>query len=157
MPILTGPPAVFHASLPPLKADAADPFKAPVTECLRVYFPAEQDEKAWTKDSWVASQSVAEGLGTMGMFSRFLRVRHMVGANAVVSTGSNGGWSIEGHAHENLGEGVEGKLFAAFGGWVSLQAHGEAVKTEDFGKIKEKLGAGAVGVRVFHVMFEEYK
>jgi hypothetical protein len=157
MPMLTGPPTVFHAKLPPLKTSAVDPFKAPVTECLSVHFPAELDEDAWTRDSWVASQSAAEGLRTMGTFPRLTFSRNCWVANADISTGSNGGWSIEGHAHEHLGEGIEGKLFAAFGGWASLQAHGEAVKTEEFGKIKEKLGAGAVGVRVFHVVFEEYK
>lgn len=67
-----------------------------------------------------------------------------------------GGWGVEPHQHENLGEGVDGKLFAAFIGWPSVDAHAEFRKTDEFGKLIGYLREGAKGIRLWHVAFHQY-
>jgi hypothetical protein len=64
-----------------------------------------------------------------------------------------GAWSIEPHEHEKLGEGVQGKLFAAFIGWPSVEAHMKFRETEDFVKVVSHLRAGPKGASVHHVAF----
>lgn len=64
---------------------------------------------------------------------------------------------MEAHQHEAFGEGVDGKLFAAFIGWPSVEAHQAFRKTEDFGKVIGLLREGTVGIKVWHVAFKQFK
>ena len=68
-----------------------------------------------------------------------------------------GGWSAETHQHENLGEGVQGKMFAAFIGWPTIEAHMAFRETEGFGKIIGLLRGGTKGIKMWHVDFKQYR
>ena len=65
-----------------------------------------------------------------------------------------GGWSIERHQHVALGEGVEGKMFAAFIGWPSVDAHMAFRKTPEFAAVIPLFREGIKGTAVHHVGFE---
>lgn len=71
-----------------------------------------------------------------------------------------GGWGIEEHKHENLGEkeGEEGpaKLFGVFVGWPSVEAHMKYRQTEVFPDVAKWLRDGPKGVQVHHVAFTKY-
>jgi hypothetical protein len=52
--------------------------------------------------------------------------------------------------------GVEGKMFAAFIGWESVEKHLGYKKTEESKKMVGMLREGSVGVETWHVDFEKY-
>jgi hypothetical protein len=63
-----------------------------------------------------------------------------------------GGFSIE----PQMYGGVEGKMFAAFIGWGSVEKHLGYKKTEESKKMVGMLREGSVGVETWHVDFEKY-
>ncbi|KAF2122921.1 hypothetical protein BDV96DRAFT_510628 [Lophiotrema nucula] len=135
---IAAPLTIILVKLPSIEPGANNPLLAPVTECINAFFPPEQSESEYASS-----------------FQRFrdeaLEIPDMK-ATALI-----GGWSIETHQHENLGEGVDGKLFTAFVGWPSVEAHLNFRKTEAFPKITGHLRAGAKAVKVWHVAFKQYK
>jgi hypothetical protein len=50
-----------------------------------------------------------------------------------------------------------GKCYVVFGGWPSVEKHKEFRKSADFGRAMGKIKEGVVGVKVWHVGFEEVK
>ncbi|CAO2656060.1 Nn.00g048630.m01.CDS01 [Neocucurbitaria sp. VM-36] len=135
--ILSAPPSLFHVKFP---ADPSHltPLSAPVTECISAYFDPSQSEEEYDA-SFATFRTKAEEITN------------------IEAVGLAGGWSEEKHQHEGLGEGVEGKLFAAFVGWPTVEAHLEFRKTEAFEKIREYLRTGVKGIKVWHVAFTQYK
>ncbi|KAH7341147.1 hypothetical protein BKA66DRAFT_434763 [Pyrenochaeta sp. MPI-SDFR-AT-0127] len=136
--ILGGPPFLFHVKLPAGGAADANPFTAPVTECVSAYFDPSQSEEEYNTN-----------------FNNFRSEAAKI--PNVEAIGLEGGWSVETHQHENLGEGVDGKLFAAFIGWPTVDSHMAFRKTEDFGKIIGHLRGGTKGIKMWHVAFTQYK
>lgn len=65
-----------------------------------------------------------------------------------------GGWSIEPHKHEKLGEGVDGRGFVAFVGWPTIDAHMKFRETEEFKEIIPLLRTGPTALAVHHVAFK---
>ncbi|KAF1843647.1 uncharacterized protein K460DRAFT_368512 [Cucurbitaria berberidis CBS 394.84] len=135
--LLAGPPTLFHARLP-TDTLSANPLSAPVTECISAYFDPAQSEAEYNAS-----------------FATFLS--EIANIPNVEAKGLVGGWSVETHQHESLGEGVEGKLFAAFVGWPTVEAHMAFRETEEFGKIRGYLRTGVKGIKVWHVAFTQYK
>jgi hypothetical protein len=78
-------------------------------------------------------------------------------SDELTEIGITGGWSVEPATHENLGEGVEGRLFAGFIGWPSVEDHQEYKGTEAHGKAIGPLRTGVKGMKVHHVAFKQYK
>ena len=137
----TKPPTLFHAKFPAADDNAAsssNPLTAPVTECINAFFPASQSEEEYTEN-----------------FSTFCAKCTKI--PNVEATGILGGWSVEPQQHESLGEGVEGKMFAAFIGWPTIEAHMAFRKTEEFGSVIGLLRGGTKGIKVWHVKFTQYK
>jgi len=64
-----------------------------------------------------------------------------------------GGFSIEPQEHASLGEGVKGKMVAAFFGWPNLEAHVAWRQSEEFGKAVAPVVDGSTGMDVAHVEF----
>ncbi|OAL54853.1 hypothetical protein IQ07DRAFT_278701 [Pyrenochaeta sp. DS3sAY3a] len=135
-PILAGPAHIFHARFPAEYAEP-NPLTAPVTECINAYFSASHSEAEYTAN-----------------FAQFRSEGEKI--PDIEAVGMTGAFSIEAHEHENLGEGEQGKLFAAFVGWPSVEAHLAFRKTEEFAKIIGLLRGGAKGLKVWHVAFREY-
>ncbi|KAH5048877.1 hypothetical protein HBH96_206820 [Parastagonospora nodorum] len=127
--LLAGPPSIFHAKLG--EKEGLDAFDAPITECARVFFPADFDQDVVMENQWSA-------------FVRDIVER---------TEGMTGGFSIEPQEHATLGEGVEGKMVAAFVGWPSLEAHGAWSQSEEYGKAVAPVVEGSTGMDVGHVEF----
>ncbi|KAJ4365539.1 hypothetical protein N0V83_008158 [Neocucurbitaria cava] len=135
--ILSSAPTLFHISFPSTPSPLT-PLSAPVTECINAYFPPSQSEDEYD--------------------TSFNTFRSKCGEIPnVEADGLVGGWAEEKATHEKLGEGVEGKLFAAFVGWPSVEAHMAFRKSEEFGKIIGYLRTGVKGLNVFHVAFKQKK
>ena len=135
--ILAAAPTLFHVKLP-IDPSSPNPFSAPVTECINAYFDPSQSEEEYNA-SFATFHAKAEEIPN------------------IEATGLVGGWSDGKHQHEGLGEGVDGKLFAAFVGWPSVEAHMEFRKTEEFLNIRGYLRTGVKGINVWHVPFTQYK
>jgi hypothetical protein len=136
--ITIGVPTVFHVKLPTADSGSDNPFTMPVTECINAYFPSD-----YPRDEYSANFSTFRSEATA--------------IPNVEAKGLIGGWSVELHQHENLGEGVDGKLFAAFIGWPTVEAHMEFRKTEGFTKIIPLLRGGVKGMKVWHVALQQHK
>ncbi|KAH7138228.1 hypothetical protein B0J11DRAFT_513861 [Dendryphion nanum] len=96
--LLSGPPLIFHAHLPPNNTFPSGPGSAPVTECLTLYFspsyPSPTYSAAFAKfQAAIASYPDLRGIA--------------------------GGWVVE----ELEKEGEKKKAFAAFLGWDSVEKH----------------------------------
>ncbi|KAJ4984094.1 hypothetical protein SVAN01_10450 [Stagonosporopsis vannaccii] len=135
-PIQAGPPSLFHLTFPSSPDSGTYPFDAPVTECLSMYFDPSHDSATFDK----SYLTFVAGMG---------RVQ---GSEA---TGFIGGWSVE--THKVDGEGEEKKLFGAFIGWPTVEAHMELRKTEEFPKLVGYLRAGTSGIKMHHVAFRKYE
>ncbi|CAN9132425.1 unnamed protein product [Alternaria alternata] len=131
-------PEMFHVKFPAEYSTSDNPFTMPVTECINAYFPPDyhQDQYSSQFSKFRAQAAEMPQSGAKGVF---------------------GGWSVEPHQHENLGEGVNGKLFAGFIGWPDVEAHMAFRKTEDFARIIPLLREGHKGMKVWHVAFQQYK
>lgn len=146
--LMGGAPTMFHAQLPEQPSCPPDPFHAPVTECISAFFAAEEDQDAWLKESWggfleeAEKQHAGKGTGTSSL---------------PPPLGITGAWTLEPATHENLGEGVEGKMFAAFIGWPSVEEHQKFRGTEAHAKVTAPLRKGIKGMKVHHVAFKQYK
>lgn len=135
--ILSSAPSFSHAHLP-LDVDApTNPLAAPVTECINAFFPADHSEEEYNANYATFQAEAAK-------------------VPDIQTTGMIGGWGVEPATHEGLGEGVEGKMFASFIGWPTVEAHMEFRTTEAFGKIIGLLRGGAKGIRVWHVAFKRF-
>lgn len=128
-------PFIFHVKTIKNEAGATDPRTAAVTECIVAHFEKSQDEDEWTKNNWAIFREKA------------LKIQ---GAQV---TGMSGGWSVEEHPHEKLGEGEQGKAFAALIGWPTIEAHMKFRETEEFKGTIGLLRTGPVGLKVHHVHF----
>ncbi|KAI4664885.1 uncharacterized protein J4E79_003184 [Alternaria viburni] len=131
-------PTIFHVNFPAAHTRSDNPFTMPVTECVNAFFAPDYSQAEYTFQ-----------------FSTFRTLATEI-PNAETK-GVIGGWSVEPHQHESLGVGVDGKLFAAFFGWPSVEAHMEFRKTEEFGKLIPYLRSGPKGLKVWHVAFQQYK
>jgi hypothetical protein len=129
---------IFHVKFPAEYSESDSPFAMPVTECLNGFISSDYPEDEYS-----------------GQFSAF-RAKSNELANSK-HKGITGGWSVESHQHESLGEGVDGKLFTIFIGWPNVEAHMEFRKTEDFAKTTGLLREGIKGMKVWHVAFQQYK
>ena len=131
-------PEMFHVKFPAEYSTSDNPFTMPVTECINAYFPPDyhQDQYSSQFSKFRAQAAEMPQSGAKGVF---------------------GGWSVEPHQHENLGEGVNGKLFAGFIGWPDVEAHMAFRKTEDFARVIPLLREGHKGMKVWHVAFQQYK
>jgi hypothetical protein len=78
-------------------------------------------------------------------------------SDELTQIGMTGGWSVEPATHENLGEGVEGRLFAGFVGWPSVEEHYGFRGSELHTKVIAPLKTGIKGMKVHHVAFKQYK
>ncbi|KAF1938611.1 hypothetical protein EJ02DRAFT_19105 [Clathrospora elynae] len=137
--ILAGPPTLFHVKFPVLESGADSPFTMPVTECVSAFFSPEHSEPEYSEQ-----------------FTAFRT--HGIKIPDVEARGMIGGWSVEGHTYEDAEKGseVDGKMFAAFIGWPSVDSHLSFRKTEEFKGIVGYLRDGTKGVRVWHVAFQQY-
>jgi hypothetical protein len=142
--ILSGAPSLFHAKFP----EDVTPFAAPVTECIRAHFAASQDEDAYLETGWGRFCHEAEKIEGTGAQGSLIDVTPRC-IRTDVAAGLVGGWSIERHEYKD----EEGKLFAAFIGWPSVEAHMAFRKTEDFGRVVPLLRGEAKGIEVVHVEF----
>jgi len=131
--ILDSAPRITHVKLG-LDEKDKNPLDAPVTECVCAYFPSSQDGDAYVRENWLKFQA---------------ELAKMPGVEV---QGMAGGWSTEPQTHD----GTEGKMFAAFVGWESVDAHLEFRKTEGFGRIIGLLRGGARGVEVHHTAFTRH-
>jgi hypothetical protein len=136
--LAAGDPTIFHIRFPPAYSGSENPFNMPVTECINAFFTSDYPQDEYSSQ-----------------FSNFRATAAEI--PNVEAKGITGGWGVEPHQHENLGDGVDGKLFAAFIGWPSVEAHMEFRKTEDFGKVIPFLRGGPKGMKVWHVAFQQYK
>ena len=136
--LVAGDLTMFHVKFPAEQPGSDNPFTMPVTECLNGFFSPDypQDEYSSQFSKFCAQASEIPNSGAKGLI---------------------GGWSVEPHQHEKLGEGVDGKLFAGFIGWSNVEAHMEFRKTEDFARIIPLLRDGIKGMNVWHVAFQQYK
>jgi hypothetical protein len=50
--LLAGPPSIFHAKLG--EKEWLDAFEAPITECAKIFFPANFDQDAFMENQWIA-------------------------------------------------------------------------------------------------------
>lgn len=66
----------------------------------------------------------------------------------------SGSWSQKLHPHACLGAGAEGKIFSAFVGWESVEAHMAFRKTELFGEIIGTMRGEQRGGEMWHTAFE---
>lgn len=101
----------FHVSFdphPPTKV-----LQSPITEIVRAYFPADQ----------VSSEGAAFE-SDLHKLLRALKTANIAGFTGDVSSG----WSIE----DVDVDGTQSKVFIAYIGWTSVQAHIDASKTEVF-------------------------
>lgn len=64
-----------------------------------------------------------------------------------------GGFCIEPQEHATLGEGIQGKMVAAFVGWPSLEAHVAWMQSEEFGKAVAPVVEGSTGMDIGYVEF----
>jgi len=131
-------PTIFHINFPTSQSGSDNPFTMPVTECINAFFAPDYNQEEYSSQ-----------------FSTFRTMATEI--PNVEAKGVIGGWSVEPQKHESLGEGVDGKLFAAFIGWPSVDAHMEFRKTEDFGKLIPHPRGGPKGMKVWHVAFQQYK
>jgi hypothetical protein len=135
--ILNGAPTVFHIQLPqPPASDAENPLHAPVTECISAYLAPEYSQSQYGEQ-----------------FASFKDEASKV--PNVEATGLMGGWSVEDHKFQEDGE--EGKMFAAFIGWPSVDAHMNFRKTEEFKSVIGYARDGTRGLKVWHVEFKQFK
>ncbi|KAG9191776.1 hypothetical protein G6011_10510 [Alternaria panax] len=136
--LVVSKPTIFHVKFPAEHSGSDSPFTMPVTECLNGFFSPDYPQNEYTSQ-----------------FSKFrAQAAEMPHSGA---KGVTGGWSVETHQHKNLGEGADGKLFAGFIGWSSLETHVEFRKTEDFMTITSLLRDGVKGMNIWHVAFQQYK
>lgn len=131
--LLSGAPSIFHVKLPQDEG-WLEPFEAEVTECINAYFPETLDEASYLKNKWSAF------------------VREVANIPNAGNKGMVGGFSIEPQTHQ----GVQGRMFAAFIGWPSVEAHLQFRNTEEFGKMIGMLKEGSTGVEVSHTAFKKY-
>lgn len=132
---MDGSPTLFHVHLNP--ANDLTALTQPVTEFVSAYFSPDHSQDEYSANFAEFSSKAAK-------------------IPNVAAKGLTGGWSIEPHQHENLGEGVDGKLFAAFIGWPDIEAHMEFRKTEEFKEIIGLLRGGTKGLKMWHVEFQRY-
>jgi hypothetical protein len=135
--LLDGEPTLFHVQLPSLGKGADNPLQAPITECISAFFAPEYSQSEYSQQFSTFKEEAAK----------------IPDAQA---RGLVGGWSIERQQHGSLGEGIDGKMFAAFVGWPSVEAHLQFRKTEKFGNIIPLLRGGPKGLKVWHVAFTQY-
>lgn len=136
-PIMSGPPNLFHVTFPSSSQDSgAYPFDAPVTECISMYFDTSFDSATYDKSfsTFLTEAGKVEGSEPKGMI---------------------GGWGLE--THKVDGEGDEKKLFGAFIGWLSVEAHMDFRKKEEFPKVVGFLREGTSGIKVHHVAFKRFE
>jgi heme-degrading monooxygenase HmoA len=135
--ILAGDPILFHVQLPPSSAsDAENPLHAPVTECISAYLAPDYSQSQYTEQ-----------------FTSFKNEASQV--PGVEATGLTGGWSVEDHKFQEDGD--EGKMFATFVGWPSVDAHMNFRKTEEFKSVIGYVREGTRGLKMWHVEFKQFK
>jgi hypothetical protein len=113
---------------------------APVTECINLYFPSDPDPVSTYHSCWLHFVTAVE-------------------KTAKEAKGITGGWAIEEQPGEKLGEhGKSGKakLFGAFIGWPSVQAHMEYREDDAFPGAIKWLREGPKKLEVHHVEFEQF-
>ncbi|KAF2260961.1 hypothetical protein CC78DRAFT_380220 [Lojkania enalia] len=132
-PLLSGDVSLYHIA--PTHGPLSTPFAAPVTECLSLYLPASYPSSTYNDN-----------------FTNFKRGGEETGKDII--GGITGGWSIEPHEHDSVGK--DAKLFAAFIGWPSVQAHMAYRETEEFPSVAKYLRDGPKGVKVCHVEFRKF-
>ncbi|KAF2121961.1 hypothetical protein BDV96DRAFT_537006 [Lophiotrema nucula] len=133
--VLTSPPLLYHTYFPessPFSEVAA----APVLECLSLYF-----DPAYSTSEYDSN------------FENFKKEGEKTAAEA---KGITGGWGEEEHDKEEV-EGGKAKLFAAFIGWPSVEAHLEYRKSEHFPGVVKHLRDGPKAVGVYHVAFQKFE
>lgn len=134
--IIAGAPYLFHLKLDPAGDTTA--LTQPVTEFISAYFSSDHSESEYSAS-----------------FTEFKNKAAQI--PNVAATGLAGGWSVEPHQHESLGEGVDGKMFGAFIGWPSIDAHMKFRETNDFKEIIGLLRGGTKGLKVWHINLHQYK
>jgi hypothetical protein len=72
------------------------------------------------------------------------------------STGMAGAFAQELRQHDSLGEAVEGKIFAGFVGWDSVEAHEAFGKTGIFREVIGTLRGAAKGSELHHTVFKKH-
>ncbi|RYO67723.1 hypothetical protein AA0116_g24 [Alternaria tenuissima] len=135
--LLSGPPEIFHTTIPILEP-FANPFRAPVTECISGYFTATYPSAEYN--------------------AQFALFQDLVAKTPNVPTqGISGGWAVESQRHEILGADVVGKMRTTFIGWPSMESHTNFTKLEVFSKMIPLLANGSQGATLWHVVFKQHK
>jgi len=137
--LTTSPPQIYHLKLPTQDAFLR-PCTAPVTECISLFFEPTYPTTRYD-DNW--QKFAEEG-----------------GKSATEAQGLTGGWAVEGQRSEEMAEKMEGredaKLFGAFIGWPSVQAHLAYREDPAFPKTIKHLREGPKVLAVHHVAFKKW-
>lgn len=138
-PVLSGPPKLYHVRFP-TDTPVSIPASQPITECLSLYFAPDYDITKY-ETNWQTFKEEGTKIPN------------------IEAKGITGGWGIEEQKHAQLGkDGEEGpaKLYAAFIGWPTLEAHLEFRKTPEFPGLIKYLRDGPAVAEVHHVRFQKH-
>lgn len=132
---MSGPPTIYHAHIPTEHPFPSGPASAPVVENLVLYFEPGHSTSDYDKNFASVQAGIKDYEDLHGII---------------------GGWVVEEQEHGEV-PGGKAKVFAAFLGWTSVEAHLKFRETELF---KEHVGAlrdGPKGFKVVHVAFTNGK
>lgn len=133
--IMAAAPIVSHAILPSGSDQPGSPVTAPVTECLFATLPASHSETEYDANVEKFKEGVSKVPGNQ-------------------ATGIVTGWTVERKIAE---DGSEEKVFAAFVGWPSVEAHLELRNNADFSQIIAPLREGPKKIEICHVAFTKFE
>lgn len=127
---------MFHVKLSP-QSPFSNPRSSKVTECISLFFefdyPASNYDKNWAEFVEKATKTADEAKGIIG------------------------GWAIEEQKHKLGGsEEVPAKLFGAFIGWPSVDAHMKYRESKAFPDVIQHLRDGPKALAVHHVEFQKF-
>ncbi|KAG7006239.1 hypothetical protein G7Y79_00015g038290 [Physcia stellaris] len=130
--ILGSPPQLHHAHLDPHPpAPATSSTRAPVTECLTLYFPTTFDTTSFDSHWPIFKKALEE--------------------KAEGFRAASAGWMVE----ELELDGEKCKAWAGFLGWDSVEAHMKYRETEAFKGTIGGLREGTKAIKAYHAVFEE--
>lgn len=140
-PLFSGKPSVKHIATKPFPAATLSPNTSPAIEIFTAHFPAEYAQA--DQDKYAANfEAFAEkGLKPFGADFR----------------GASAGWSVESDVPNPHKDGAVGKIFVAFIGWTSKEAHLACRETDAFKSNASLLREGPEGASAVHIKPEEFQ
>lgn len=140
-PLFGGTPSLKHIATKPFPAATLSPNTSPVIEIFTAHFAADYAQAEQDRYAANFEAFADKGLRPFGADFR----------------GASAGWSLESDIPNPHKDGAVGRIFVAFIGWTSREAHLACRETEAFKSNAGLLREGPEGLGAVHIKPEEFQ